>query len=84
MQIKKRLKNKTALNFWFDLVLLALFVLTGITAYVDKQLHEIVGIMMTVAVLVHLGLHWSWITAMLSRMRKVKPAMRLKVILDMA
>lgn len=81
---KRLLKNKTNINFWFDLFLLILFVLTGITAYTDKQLHQTLGLLMSGTVVLHLWLHWQWVTAMISRFRTVKPAMRLKVGLDTA
>lgn len=77
-------KNKTALNFWFDLVLLVLLILTGISAYMDKQLHQTFGLAMSAAVPLHLWLHWNWVMAMLTRFQKAKPEMRLKVGLDAA
>lgn len=75
--------NKTTVNLWFDITLLALFVMTGVTAYIDKQLHKMFGIGTLVAVLLHLWLHWHWITAIGSRVRQLKPNVRLKVSLDL-
>lgn len=80
--IARLTRNKTALNFWFAIVLLLLFVLTAVTAYTDKQLHQTLGLMLAAAVPPHLWLHWSWIQAMVARLRQVKPALRMKIALD--
>lgn len=75
--------SKTTLNVWLDIALLVLFVLTGVTAYIDKQLHEMLGMGMLVAVLLHIGMHWSWIKAICMRLRHLKASMHLKAGLDL-
>ena len=72
--------NKTALNFWFAIVLL--FIVTMVMAYANIQLHQTLGQTMALAVLLHLWLHWSWIRATAVCLRQVKPALRLKIALD--
>lgn len=80
---KRLTLNKTAINYWLDLVVFALFISTGITAYLDKSLHETLGIISALVMPAHIGFHWSWITAMISRIRKIKPKQRLKVGLNL-
>lgn len=75
--------NKTALNFWVDTALLVLFIATGVTAYTDKQLHQTLGLVTTAFVPLHLWLHWSWISAMATRLRQIKSHTRLKVGLNL-
>ena len=59
--------NKNKRNFWLDLVLLALFVLTVGSIFAGGQIwariHYIAGTLMLLGSIIHLVWHWSWIKA---------------------
>ena len=77
--------NKTKINFWVDLGLFVLILLTIAFAFIDIPTHKWFGYGMLAAVAVHLALHWAWIKAIGQRFLKKMPLqMRIKAIIDMA
>ncbi len=90
--------NKTLRNFWIDIILFVLLVLdiasitltprspTGIHPGFGWHVHIIISILLTVACLVHVTLHWRWFLAVLSGKAKgrVKLIMNSLVVIAMA
>ena len=70
--------NKAKLNYFIDLGLFISFLLVFVTGIIKfppfglkdfyfqniNKIHDLSGIAMGVLVLIHLILHWSWITSM--------------------
>lgn len=80
-----RKTNKTTIRFWQDLLTFLLLIATVLTAYFDTTLHKWLSAGMSIAILVHLILHWQWLVAMSKRLLKKMPIqLRLKLILDLA
>ena len=64
--------NKTKRNFWLDIILLVLFVLTIVSLLGHHtaggiMVHSITGALMILGLLVHVGWHWHWIKANILR-----------------
>jgi hypothetical protein len=75
--------NKNELNFWFDVVLFVLFLVTIISLFGTKRtdaldqepfilqtrvvVHSVAGALMLIGSAVHIALHWEWIQAVVIR-----------------
>lgn len=74
--------NRATLHFWFDMMLFGLLVGTAVSAFLNVQLHTYLGGALTLALLGHLVLHWSWISALAGRFLKTPRPVRLKALVD--
>jgi cytochrome b561 len=56
--------------FGFDLVLLILLPSTITSVFINTTAHKWLGFVTTMAILIHLALHWAWINAARKRFLK--------------
>lgn len=75
--------NKNRFNFWFDVVLFVLFLVTIVSLFGTKRtdaldqepfilqtrvvVHSVAGALMLIGSAVHIALHWEWIQAVVIR-----------------
>jgi hypothetical protein len=75
--------NKNKFNFWFDVILFVLFLVTIISLFGTKRtdalhqepfipqtrvvVHSVAGALMLIGSAVHIALHWEWIQAVVIR-----------------
>lgn len=59
---RRRVLARTRIDFWFDAVLLVTFTLAYSLRFTGLATHEWLGIGLGAALLVHLTLHWDWVT----------------------
>jgi Domain of unknown function (DUF4405) len=58
---RRRVAARTRLDFWFDAVLLVAYTLAYSIGFTGLAVHEWLGIGLSLALLVHLTLHWDWV-----------------------
>ncbi len=59
--------NMTKVNLWFDLAILVAAVMAPALRLTGLAIHEWLGIVLGVAIIGHLLLHWQWIVAITKR-----------------
>jgi hypothetical protein len=59
---RRRILARTRLDFWLDALLLVAFTLAYSLGFTGIAFHEWLGIGLGVVLLVHLTLHWDWVT----------------------
>ena len=72
------------LNLWIDILLLIVFLMVFESRATGITVHEWLGIVIMVGSIIHILLHWRWITCAFSRfLGKLSMEIRLKFIIDM-
>lgn len=75
--------NKHKFNLVFDLALAIIFVVEMELRFTGLRNHELLGLVLGVAIIVHLILHWSWIVSLTTRFfQKVIHESRLNYVLN--
>jgi Domain of unknown function (DUF4405) len=59
---RRRILARTRLDFWLDALLLVAYTLAYSLGFTGIATHEWLGIGLGVVLLVHLTLHWDWVT----------------------
>lgn len=76
--------NKTKINLFLDIALAVMFVVALEQHFTGNTLHELIGIGMAVALLVHIILHWSWIVSITRTfIRKIFHESRLNYLINL-
>jgi cytochrome b len=65
---RRRVLARTRLDFWLDAALLAAYTLAYSLGFTGIAAHEWLGIGLGAALLVHLTLHWDWVTRTTGRL----------------
>jgi hypothetical protein len=82
---KKSTSQNVLTNLVLDIVLLLVFLVTFEAQATGLMVHEILGLALGGAVVVHLLLHWNWIVRVLQRfLQKLATETRLNCILNIA
>jgi hypothetical protein len=70
---RRRLPRAVTINLVLDVTLLIVFVVTQAPRLTGLVAHEIVGVALGAGLLVHLVLHWGWITGSTRRLLARRP-----------
>ena len=65
---RRRILARTRLDFWLDALLLIAYTLAYSLGFTGIATHEWLGIGLGAVLLVHLTLHWDWVTRTTSRL----------------
>lgn len=80
--------NKNTQNFWIDLGLLVLLTVTILAASVEIFIpcfvHVSLGLLLSLAALTHVALHWKWIKHVLTRFDHLPAEVRTSFLLNLA
>ncbi len=70
---RPRMARALKIDFWLDLVLLIGLVAAETFHLTGLVLHEWIGVVLAVAILAHITLHWNWVVRTTSRLLKKSP-----------
>lgn len=77
--------NRTKLNLFLDIALTLIFVVEMEYHFTGIALHELMGLIFGVALIIHLILHWNWIVSITRTFfKKVWHESRLNYVLNLA
>ncbi len=79
--------QKGTLNFWVDLGLFMLLLVTILAAtieiFIPCFVHVILGLLLSAGALVHVALHWKWIENAFQRFGHLPPQVRTNFLLNL-
>jgi hypothetical protein len=80
--------NKNTRNFWIDLGLFGLLMVTILAATVEIFIpifvHVILGLLLSAGAITHVALHWAWIRNVASRFDHLPAQVRTSFLLNLA
>jgi hypothetical protein len=85
MKTRKMLNHRNLFLLLLDSILLASFWLLNQLHLTGIVIHEWFGVAFGLLLLLHLGMHWKWVSGMIRKFFRVKdPVQNIKLILDAA
>lgn len=76
-------QNRNKLNLFLDILLVVVFAVEMETRFTGLRIHELLGLGFSVAILIHLLLHWDWVVAITKQFfRKLLHESRLNYVLN--
>lgn len=83
--IEKVRRNPNKLNLCLDLALVIAFAVEMEEHFTGLHNHELIGLALGIAILIHVALHWDWVVSVTKRFfNKVIHESRLNYVLNMA
>lgn len=77
--------NKTKLNLFLDLGLVLIFVAEQEMGFTGRHNHELLGVILGAALIIHIVLHWQWVVSITKTFfKKVVHESRFNYLLNMA
>jgi len=79
-----RVAGRTRLDFWFDAVILVGYTVAYSYGFTGVVIHEWLGIGLGIALLLHLTLHWDWVTRTTRRLLRPRGPDKLIWLVNLA
>jgi hypothetical protein len=83
-QQRAKLRTRTRVDFWLDALLLAGYTLAYSFYFTGPALHEWLGLGLGLVVIVHLALHWDWVTRTTRQLLRRGMRQRLLFLVNLA